>query len=244
LTDPEEPLGPFERAGLDSDPGLVHDLEPDSPALLIAFGALPAKMGDVPLFEFSRSASSLGVKAAFVRDPHRSWYLRGIESIPSGVDNACARLAQLIADAGVERTVTVGSSAGGYAALLFGHLLEVDEALAFAPQTFLDPALRHRHGENRHLWAYKPLLESGSLDPRYADLRSVLAHGQGNGKTSFHIHYAHGMPLDTTHASHLADLDRVTLHAHEWGGHHVVKALRNRGVLQELMRDALLPRSF
>jgi acetyl esterase/lipase len=123
LTDPKELRGPFARADLDSDPGLVHDLEPDSPALLIAFGALPARLEDAPLFEFSRSA-----------------------------------------DAGVERTVTVGSSAGGYAALLFGHLLEVDEVLAFASQTFLDPALRDRHGENRHLWAYRPLLESGSQE--------------------------------------------------------------------------------
>jgi hypothetical protein len=244
LTDSQELRGPFERADLDSDPGLVHDLEPDSPALLIAFGALPARVEDFPLFEFSRSASSLGVKAAFVRDPHRSWYHRGIESTPTGVDSACARLAQVIADAGVERTVTAGSSAGGYAALLFGHLLGVDEVLAFAPQTFLDPALRDRHGEDRHLWAYKPLLESGSLDPRYADLRSVLAQGEGSGTTFFHIHYARVARLDTAHASHLGDLDRVTLHRHEWGGHHVVKALRNRGLLQELLRDALFPRSF
>jgi hypothetical protein len=242
LTDPKELRGPFARADLDADPGLVHDLEPDSPALLIAFGALPARVEDFPLFEFSRSASSLGVKAAFVRDPHRSWYHRGIESRPSGVESVCARLAQVIADAGVERTVTVGSSAGGYAALLFGHLLEVDEVLAFAPQTFLDPALRERHGEDRHLWAYKPLLESGSLDGRYADLRPVLA--QGNGKTSFHIHYARVTPLDSAHASHLADLDGVTLHAHERGGHRVVKSLRNSGALQDLLRDALLPGTF
>jgi hypothetical protein len=244
LTDPKELPGPFERADLGSDPGLVHDLEPDSRALLIAFGSLPARAEDFALFEFSRSASSLGVKAAFVRDPHRCWYQRGIESTPSGVDNACARLAQLIADAGVERTVTVGSSAGGYAALLFGHLLEVDEVLAFAPQTFLDPALRHRHGEDRHLWAYKPLLESGALDPRYADLRPVLAQGEGNRRTSFHIHYARITPLDRAHASHLGDLDRVTLHAHEWGGHHVVRGLRHRGILQELLRSALLLRPF
>lgn len=244
MTDPKEAPGPFARADLDSDPGLVHDLEPDSRALLIAFGALPARVEDVPLFEFSRVASSLGVKVAFVRDPHRSWYHRGIEASPSSVDNVCARLTQVIADARVERTVTVGSSAGGYAALLFGHLLEVDEVLAFAPQTFLDPALRDRHGENRHLWAYKPLLESGALDPRYADLRPVLAQGEGDGKPSFHIHYARVTPLDGTHASHLGDLDRVTLHAHDWGGHHVVKALRNRGLLQELLRDALLPGSI
>ena len=46
----------------------------------------------------------------------------------------------------------LGSSAGGYAALLFGRLLEADEVHAFGPQTFISPSLRLRYSDN--WWSY------------------------------------------------------------------------------------------
>lgn len=74
----------------------------------------------------------------------------------------------------------MGTSAGGYAALLFGYLLEADTAVAFAPQTFISPQERKRYGETRWGKHTRSLIARGALDERRADLAPVLADG-GSG---------------------------------------------------------------
>jgi hypothetical protein len=228
----------FEQEVRTSQAGLVCDLEPQSNVLLVAFGGIGGGFGRLPVFEFFNSASTFGVKKAFVRDLHRSWYHRGVPELGEGIDAVGAGLGRLIADSGVDRTVAVGNSAGGYAALLFGQLLDLSEVHAFSPQTFVDPDLRRELGEWRWQEPLDALYDSGRFDPRYGDLRMVMS--DTGGSTPFYVYYDTDHSLDVVHAERLAEVDRVSLQTYDGAGHGtLVQALRDSGELQELLERAL-----
>ena len=104
--------------------------------LVIAFGGLQQKIGGgqgggVPPYEFVRACHKAGAKfALFVRDPTRSWYLRGVggaaaaDGHPGGgssgrlvssasFDEMLANIAAEVAHLQPARVVTIGSSMGG-----------------------------------------------------------------------------------------------------------------------------------
>jgi hypothetical protein len=218
------------------DGGMVTNLEAESDVLLFAFGGIAGGLW-LP-FEFVNSTAPLGVKTVFVRDVMQSWYHRGVVGVGDDIDSVARHLADLARDSGAERTVAVGNSAGGYAALLFGRLAELDEAHAFSPQAFVSPSLRQVHADHRWEPELSDLRHSGRLHPGYADLRHVLSDP---GRTSFHVYYSAAEPLDVAHAEHLAGLDGVTLHVFENGGHMLIKSLRDSGRLQSMLESALSP---
>jgi hypothetical protein len=133
---------------------------------------------------------------------------------------------------------------GGYAALLYGALLEVDEVHAFAGQTFL-PARRGRifwktvYARN---WAilrkHAELLLDSHLDRTYYDLRVPMRDASARG-TNFNLYYSSDDTRDVQHARHVTDIPGVRLHARTSGGHHVGMLMRDNGELAIVLNDAL-----
>lgn len=68
----------------------------------------------------------------YVRDVFKQWYISGINQHFNDPDKLLILLKDLIG--GYNRIYTVGSSAGGYAAILYGSLLGADRVFAFNPQ--------------------------------------------------------------------------------------------------------------
>lgn len=132
----------------DPDAGLACDLTPESDVMMIAFGGKAGRLGIAP-FEFLKVVDGFGVKKVFLRDRHRSWYHQGVDGVGTTIDAVAGSLARLVADNDVRRTVALGNSAGAYGALLFGHLLAVDEVHAFSPQAFIDREMLHAIGDRR-----------------------------------------------------------------------------------------------
>ena len=111
-------------------------LSGDAAALLILFGGIAGGVS-MPVFEFFRLTSEMPGKKAFLRDPRRGWYQRGIPGIGDSALDVRDYLSRVIDRANVDRVVMAGASAGGYAALLFAAWCGADEAIAFSPQTFI-----------------------------------------------------------------------------------------------------------
>ena len=80
-------------------------------------------------------------------------------------------LSAVLAERESRRVVTAGLSAGGYAALLFGALLGVDTALAFAPQTVVDPHVLAEMGDERWTEPLFALEREGALDQSWTTCR-------------------------------------------------------------------------
>jgi hypothetical protein len=230
----------FERDLENKQAGLALDLGPESDALLIVFSGLLGRLGPVPVFEFFNVVSSLGVKKAFLRDLTQSWYHRGVAGIGPDVPAVADHLASVVSKSGATRVVLAGNSAGAYAALLFGQLLDVDEVHAFSPQTFIDPEMRARHADHRWQAYLDRLLAVDGLDPRYADLLPVLS--RGGVKTSFHLYYPAPNRLENLHTLRLAGIEGVVPHPVDGGGHKLIKWLRDTGELTRILERALSPK--
>ena len=230
--------GGFAEAIAGHQVGLAYDLRPDAGTLLITFGGLARApgLGPVPPFEFVNASAPFAVKKVFLRDHQRSWYHRGVVGAGDGIDAVCDRLRDLINESGAGRTVALGNSSGGYAALLFGDLLGLTEVHVFSPQTFIDPRSRREHGDSRWEDNLDALVRSGRFDDRFGDLRQQLL--EGSAPTAFHVHHSSNR-LDVIHAERIASAERVTLHAYDSPGHWLVGRLRAEGELNALLERSL-----
>ncbi len=222
---------------------LSLDMAADSQTLLLAFGGMVGRIG-IPPFEFFSLTGAMPVKRLFVRDLRQAWYHHGIPRHGSTIPEVAESLARLIADHDVERLVVAGTSAGGYAALVFGTLLGADTVLCFAPQTVLD--LDILADMDDHRWDYRIAEHPGTgiLDAHWTDLRRALpeAHRADTTRradTSYRIYFDDSLRGDRLHAERLADLAGVRLYRFGRGGHNIARTLRQTGALERVLRRGL-----
>jgi pimeloyl-ACP methyl ester carboxylesterase len=216
---------------------LSLDLERDSSTLLVAFGGMKGMLG-VPTFEFFKSTGGIAVKRLFVRDLRQAWYHHGIPGHGDTIEGVSASLGALLAGHGVERLVVAGNSAGGYAAMLFGTLLQADVVLGFAPQTVID--LEILASMNDHRWdeQVREAIARGGLDPRWTDLAAALPAVR-TANTRYELYFDASFPPDALHAERMAHLEGVRLHPHEGGSHSVALDMRASGELTRALQRAL-----
>ncbi len=119
----------FEEALRDESLGILADpTTPDEPpaTLLIAFGGLASRLDGIPPFEFLSALSGTEARRVFIRDLNQSWYQEGVRGVSTTLAATTTALRALVAESGAQRVVTLGVSAGGFAAIYFGCQLEAD----------------------------------------------------------------------------------------------------------------------
>jgi hypothetical protein len=215
---------------------VVLDLETESRTLLILFGGIAGGVS-MPVFEFFRLTEGFPAKKAFLRDPRRGWYQLGIPGVGESPADVRTFLGAAIERARAERVVMAGASAGGFAALLFGCWCGADEVIAFSPQTFVDAENRQLAGDTRWPEQINALHEALMGRAATLDLLEVLP--EALGKTQYQVHVSTDDPLDLVHAHRMAHRAGVKIVEHERGGHRLVKTLRDRGLLQPILLQAL-----
>jgi len=113
-----------------------------SPPLVIAFGGMSSMIA-MPVYEFKRFLQGhFDCHFMFVRDRHQCWYFKGVHGLGDSIDESVKTMYSIIEGIPHSKVITLGTSAGGYGALVFGSLLKVDTIMAFNPQTFLDSKTR------------------------------------------------------------------------------------------------------
>lgn len=122
---------------------------------------------------------------------------------------------------------------GGYAAILFANLIATGEVIAFAPQTFISPLLRIQNRDKRWMKQILHTYRKSFLKRKVWDLRLLLLRSNHRNKVSVFVSKAD--KLDHIHASHIADIQGVTIYEFEDGGHGIVKLLRDQGLLPAIM---------
>lgn len=208
-----------------------------SETLLVAFGGRAAGLG-MPPFEFFKLLQGVPTRRMFVRDLKQAWYQLGLPGIANDPPGIAAFLAPHVRAPGVKRTVFIGNSMGGLAAILFGAWLEVDTVLAFSPQTFVDPARRLWHRDFRWMRNLLPLHVRHGVRGPYYDVKQFLQTMPGQ-RTRIQLHFDDTHRLDRLHCQRLQNFPQVALHAWPAGGHQLIKQLRDSGALSELLSAAV-----
>ena len=228
----------------DAQPAPVtYTLNEKSDIAIIAFGSLRLKEA-VPPFEWGPTLEELGINRIQVRDLKKIWYLRGLPGISQTPLETRDYLRAFLDQQRIRHVMAIGGSMGGYAALLYGALLGVDEVHAFGGQTFL-PARRGRifwetvYGRNWGILRKQAeLIMDTHLDRAYYDLRAPMRTASATG-TSFHLYYCDDDLKDVQHVRHVVDVPGVTPHARTSGGHHVGTLMRDSGELATVLNEAL-----
>jgi hypothetical protein len=231
--------GDFDSLLARRDAHVVLDLATESSTLLVLFGGIAGGVS-MPVFEFFRLTSGFPARKAFLRDPRRGWYQLGIPGVGDSPADVRAFLSAAIERARAQRVVMAGASAGGFAALLFGSWIGADEVIAFSPQTFVDAENRRLAGDSR--WPEQIDALHQATDARSATLDLLDVLPVAPGKTRYQVHVSTDDPLDLFHAQRVAGCGGVEVFEHERGGHLLVKTLRNRGLLQPMLLQALSDR--
>jgi acetyl esterase/lipase len=194
----------------------------------------------MPPFEFFKASGDIPVKKLFVRDLRQAWYHRGLPGHGDRLEDVAAWLRELLAGNGVERLVVAGNSAGGYAALLFGALLEADVVLCFAPQTVIDMGVLAAMGDHRWDDQLRDLTAEGVIEQRFADLSFALPQAR-TGDTRFELYFDETFDTDRQHAERLGSVEGVELHRLQGGAHGIAREMRESGELDLVLQRALLP---
>jgi pimeloyl-ACP methyl ester carboxylesterase len=220
----------------DREVGVGHEFSSPSSTVLVTFAAMGTY--EPPPFDFVQITAGMPVKRLFVRDVQRIWYHRGVPGFGDSIEDAARSLKEMLAAQRVERVVVFGSSAGGYAALVFGTLLEADLVVAFAPQTMLDRDWLASIEDERWHRRLKRLDELGGPDQRYVDLSAALPR-ERRGDTPYEVHYPASHEADFHHALRLEKVPGLRLCPHERSDHKFVRKLRDSGELEQTLRAAI-----
>lgn len=135
--------------------------------LIVCFGGMALLMGGIPPFEFVNYLSSIyknEYDLIFYIDKFQCCYHKGIKDITNNIDETVIYLNDKIKCGNYNKIIFMGVSAGGYAAILFGSLCNINNIVAFIPPTILKKPINSKYQD------LKNVINSQSNYLLYADL--------------------------------------------------------------------------
>lgn len=159
---------PAPRIIVDDDELRIGALGDTGAHLVVSFSGIGHEDRPVQGVEFTGLATGRGARPAlFVIDKRRSWY-----TTPGLIERITDVVTRRMAQSGATELTLMGSSMGGYGAVLFSKFLPANRAIAFSPQFSMDRSVvwehrwkvfRSRIGEHR----LKSCAEAVNPDTRY-----------------------------------------------------------------------------
>jgi len=131
-----------------------------------------------PAGKFTMSNAMAGQPASklYINCSDNSWYQAGIPGYTKNIADTIVFLKRVISEINPTKTITCGMSMGGYGALLYGIVLELDYVLAFTAE--LDIGFKHQ----RSFYLNK----LRNYDSNYKSINTLINH---NKKTDIHLFY-------------------------------------------------------
>ena len=185
------------------------------PRMVVVFTGMKARFGGAPVDEFARSAACGGQNnVLFVTDRRATWYAA------PGLWRRIVRFVRYLRRSeGMREVLTLGTSMGGFGALLLPRDVRVLRAVAFAPQVTMDPEILadDRWPPVKARW--------GTLPAR--SVADVVA----SGRTQYYVAAGAGCAEDMAHLDLLPDTPRVRRYLLPDGRHNPARALKEAGLL-------------
>jgi len=239
-----------------SEGAVLLDFQAEGAPLVIAFASFNPEVATPPYEFFGRlkkleSISKQPINKLLLRDPVNNWYHHGIPGLGADSAEAAARLQGLVSALNPSSVMTLGQSMGAYAAILYGALINADQALAFGSLAYFDSSLLRMSSDYRwmdvvqrveaappkHFFKHLPSL----LDRLDIKTRVQLFYGTKPIEANLDLlHFNEAVNHDAVHALMLAQSARVVPHPLRWSVHRVPAYLRAAGFIDEFMAHWLL----
>lgn len=201
--------------------------------LIVSFGGVAGYPG-MPIFEFKNIMSSTKINKMFLVDNLRSWYCYGINSTYNSVESLCSFLKDIIDLCGKKYVMFYGNSMGGFAAIKFGAILEVQRVVAFSPQSFISQRMRNKYMDNR--WSD----HIDKFNNKFIDTElELFSYLDSNSSTVFDIHYSVNDRLDKVHAELLFKRANINLNHYTDSDHNLVQFLKQHNKLKNILIEGL-----
>ena len=91
---------------------------------------------NLPYYMYNTSKKFCNLNFLFIKDLHQIWYHGGING-NGEISEFLDIIKEILNNNNFKSIYTIGSSAGGYASILFGCLLKAHKAIAIDPQTII-----------------------------------------------------------------------------------------------------------
>lgn len=122
--------------------------------LIVCFSGMALKFGGILPFEFLNYLSSIYTDCdlLFYIDKNQCWYHKGIHGITNNIDYTILYLNKIIEDGNYEKVIFMGTSAGGYASILFGSLCDnVNNVISIIPQTIINKPIDSKYSNLKNI---------------------------------------------------------------------------------------------
>lgn len=169
---------------------------------LVFTGLADQAMFPLPIFD--RYLAALNLTAIYLRDHSRLLFNNGIASVAPDFAGTVEYLRNLVSRLGARRLITIGASAGGYAAIRYGLALDATCIVGFSAPTNLRADFLADDGRGRAVAKRLQTLPADTLDV----LPLILAKER---ETPIHLVYGEDMREDRRHALYLKDTPGVKL---------------------------------
>jgi predicted esterase YcpF (UPF0227 family) len=181
--------------------------------IIISFSGQGNGMGTIPQFEFVNflEKNYNNYNRYFYLDKYSKWYHKGIEGISTNINETLTYLKEIINK--FEEVIFIGSSAGGYSAILFGSLLNVNKIIAFKPQTIIKP--------------------QKDIDNNYLNLKQYI-----NTTTKYYIYGDINIDKNTDYLHHISHCENINIYPNIFLNREYeidLKKLRDKGILKNIM---------
>lgn len=195
---------------------------------VLAFAGMAHGM-QMPVAEFAGVLSGMDLNVLFVKDFRQCWYQRGVRGLGRSPQESADALLSLVPETST-LAGTIGMSSGGTAAVLFGALMAVPRVLAFSPRTWIDSrTIQRKRAEGVPVPHFR-------IRPDLCDSVQVLARHPGS---LVQVHVGSLNAHDMFEAHRLDGVPGVTVVEHPIAEHTTATYLRDRGVLREVVTEAL-----
>ena len=174
--------------------------------LVIACTSYGGHSAPADRFEWTRVLAPAACHKIFLRDSMQHWFQGGLLGFSHSLEDTIEKLRAFIAARGITRILTLGSSMGGYGALLLASLLRAERTIAFAPQTSMEFGWMSSIGDLR--WEQK-LTELRHLGLGELDLVALLRASGPPGHSQ--IVYPQTIAFDVVHARRLGEFSTTEL---------------------------------
>lgn len=214
----------------DSDrPFYIQDFNQSS-HLIIAFSGYGQNFewfGSIRKYESDYKFSKF-----WLRDLAKAYWHGKLPGIEYGVIPLSYFINEKIKKSNAKRVMTMGLSMGGYAAILFGCLCNVDLVLSFSGQTHLP---EHRRKKYKLYERWKGI----EVDENNVDLKILFDKYNYNNKTEYKLFYGKDYKSDVDYAKRLFGCRGVELIPVNSNKHNSVSAAKKQGLIDFYIKEFL-----